>query len=230
MRARCGQSAGRWRPSTGRGGLRPPILVHTAGRAAPTCTAADGAAAGAPLIVVEGQADAEWHGQASLRIAMVGTRGVPARYGGFETCVEEVGRPLVEHGHRVVVYCRAEHEDLLEAADTVPVPSFGESFGNAAVEGMLAGRPVIASKVQALAEILTDGHTGLLVEAGSAQALAEAIIAVASDPARSQALAGAARAEALERFSVERYRTRIAEVVASSCRDPRSRRHPARSR
>jgi glycosyltransferase involved in cell wall biosynthesis len=37
---------------------------------------------------------------------MVGTRGVPARYGGFETCVEEVGARLAERGHRVVVYCR----------------------------------------------------------------------------------------------------------------------------
>ncbi|QCB95426.1 DUF1972 domain-containing protein [Cellulomonas shaoxiangyii] len=37
---------------------------------------------------------------------MVGTRGVPARYGGFETAVEEVGRRLVERGHRVRVYCR----------------------------------------------------------------------------------------------------------------------------
>ena len=41
-----------------------------------------------------------------LRIALVGTRGVPARYGGFETAVEEVGRRLVEQGHQVVVYCR----------------------------------------------------------------------------------------------------------------------------
>jgi glycosyltransferase involved in cell wall biosynthesis len=42
-----------------------------------------------------------------MRIALVGTRGVPARYGGFETCVEEVGRRLVKAGHEVVVYCRA---------------------------------------------------------------------------------------------------------------------------
>ena len=34
-----------------------------------------------------------------LRIALVGTRGVPARYGGFETCVEEVGSRLVDRGH-----------------------------------------------------------------------------------------------------------------------------------
>lgn len=41
-----------------------------------------------------------------LRIAMIGTRGVPAAYGGFETAVEEVGRRLVERGHAVAVYGR----------------------------------------------------------------------------------------------------------------------------
>jgi glycosyltransferase involved in cell wall biosynthesis len=39
---------------------------------------------------------------------MIGTRGVPARYGGFETAVEEVGARLVTMGHDVVVYCRGE--------------------------------------------------------------------------------------------------------------------------
>lgn len=41
-----------------------------------------------------------------MRIALLGTRGVPARYGGFETCVEEVGRRLADRGHEVIVYCR----------------------------------------------------------------------------------------------------------------------------
>jgi glycosyltransferase involved in cell wall biosynthesis len=50
-----------------------------------------------------------------LGIALVGTRGVPARYGGFETAVEEVGSRLVERGHDVVVYCRTD-------ADTAPLP------------------------------------------------------------------------------------------------------------
>jgi glycosyltransferase involved in cell wall biosynthesis len=43
---------------------------------------------------------------AALRIAMIGTRGVPAAYGGFETAVEEIGRRLVDRGHAVTVYCR----------------------------------------------------------------------------------------------------------------------------
>ena len=44
-----------------------------------------------------------------MRVAMIGTRGVPARYGGFETAVEEVGWRLAERGHEVIVYCRSDH-------------------------------------------------------------------------------------------------------------------------
>lgn len=48
----------------------------------------------------------------TLEIAMLGTRGVPAAYGGFETAVEEVGKRLVERGHRVTVYTRgSEHRE-----------------------------------------------------------------------------------------------------------------------
>ncbi|HEY5880117.1 MAG TPA: DUF1972 domain-containing protein [Nakamurella sp.] len=53
-----------------------------------------------------------------LRIALVGTRGVPARYGGFETCVEEVGSRLVQRGHEVVVYCRRLGGDPSEVLTT----------------------------------------------------------------------------------------------------------------
>lgn len=42
----------------------------------------------------------------NMRLAMIGTRGVPAKYGGFETAVEELGQRLVARGHEVVVFCR----------------------------------------------------------------------------------------------------------------------------
>jgi glycosyltransferase involved in cell wall biosynthesis len=41
-----------------------------------------------------------------LRIAILGTRGIPARYGGFETFAEELSTRLIERGHTVTVYCR----------------------------------------------------------------------------------------------------------------------------
>lgn len=41
-----------------------------------------------------------------MRIAILGTRGIPARYGGFETFAEELATRLVGRGHTVTVYCR----------------------------------------------------------------------------------------------------------------------------
>ncbi|MCD2440987.1 DUF1972 domain-containing protein [Agromyces sp. SYSU K20354] len=47
---------------------------------------------------------------APLRIAMIGTRGVPASYGGFETAVEEIGSRLAARDHEVTVYCRSAED------------------------------------------------------------------------------------------------------------------------
>ncbi len=44
-----------------------------------------------------------------IRIAIIGTRGIPANYGGFETCVEEVGQRLVIKRQNVTVYCRKSY-------------------------------------------------------------------------------------------------------------------------
>jgi len=41
-----------------------------------------------------------------MRIALLGTRGVPSAYSGFETAVENIGRRLAARGHEVTVYCR----------------------------------------------------------------------------------------------------------------------------
>lgn len=44
-----------------------------------------------------------------MKIALMGTRGIPASYSGFETCVEQLGQRLAVRGHRVDVYCRSHH-------------------------------------------------------------------------------------------------------------------------
>src|SRR5690349_14211343 len=44
-----------------------------------------------------------------MRIAILGTRGIPARYGGFETFAEELSTRLAARGHQVSVYCRERH-------------------------------------------------------------------------------------------------------------------------
>ncbi|MCJ7696191.1 MAG: glycosyltransferase [Anaerolineaceae bacterium] len=49
-----------------------------------------------------------------MKIAMLGTRGIPASYSGFETCVEQLSKRLVARGHQVTVYCRSTHIDYSE--------------------------------------------------------------------------------------------------------------------
>jgi glycosyltransferase involved in cell wall biosynthesis len=46
-----------------------------------------------------------------MKIALIGTRGIPAAYGGFETCVEEIGQRLVKKGHQVWVYSKKTKEN-----------------------------------------------------------------------------------------------------------------------
>jgi glycosyltransferase involved in cell wall biosynthesis len=48
-----------------------------------------------------------------MRIGLLGTRGIPANYGGFETFAEELSVRLVERGHFVTVYCRERPESRL---------------------------------------------------------------------------------------------------------------------
>ncbi len=101
---------------------------------------------------------------------------------------------------------------VYERAEVVVVPSHGEGFGMVALEAMERGRPVIASAVGGLPEIVDDGVTGLLVPPGDAEALGAAIRELAGDRSRSAAMGASARERALEQFSQERCTERIAEL------------------
>lgn len=105
--------------------------------------------------------------------------------------------------------------DVLASADVVLVPSRTEPFGNTAVEALLAGRPLVASAVQGLAEIVRDGRTGLLVAPGDPVALADGVERLLDDPSLAARLAVAGLADARERFSPERYRAAVADAVLS---------------
>ncbi len=105
---------------------------------------------------------------------------------------------------------------VLERAQIVVVPSLGEGFGMVALEAMERGRPVIASAVGGLPEIVDDGRTGLLVPAGDSAALGEAIADLAADRVRAAVLGAAGRTRALEEFSQERCTDRIEELYRAA--------------
>jgi phosphatidyl-myo-inositol alpha-mannosyltransferase len=89
----------------------------------------------------------------------------------------------------------------LERADVLCAPSLGgESFGMVLTEAFAASTPVIASDIPGYRDVLRDERDGLLLEPGNALALAEALRALALDPARRVRMATAAR-ERAERFA-----------------------------
>ncbi len=67
-----------------------------------------------------------------MRIAMLGTRGIPASYSGFETCVEQLGIRFVARGHSVTVYCRSHHityqDDTYRGMRLVKLPTIANKY------------------------------------------------------------------------------------------------------
>ncbi|MEO6715306.1 MAG: glycosyltransferase family 4 protein [Mycobacteriales bacterium] len=89
------------------------------------------------------------------------------------------------------------------AADIVLVPSRVEPFGNVAVEALAANRPVIASGVGGLPEIIDDRETGRLVPPDDVAALVAVIRELLDDPAEAARLAHAGALRVRERFGSE---------------------------
>lgn len=83
----------------------------------------------------------------------------------------------------------------------VVVPSRGEGFGMVALEAAERGRAAIVADVGGLPEIVADGETGVVVPSDDPAALAEAIVRLASDPARVATLGLAARSRAVTQFT-----------------------------
>ena len=63
-----------------------------------------------------------------MKIAILGTRGVPPQYGGFETFAAELGTRLVTRGHEVTVYCRARGERSWRGIRRLALPSIGHKY------------------------------------------------------------------------------------------------------
>jgi glycosyltransferase involved in cell wall biosynthesis len=80
-----------------------------------------------------------------------------------------------------------------------------EGMGQAVVEAMLSGRPVVATGLGGTAELVEDGVTGRIVPAGDARALADAVSSLLADPRSAAELGRRAQKAARERFDLGRY-------------------------
>lgn len=105
--------------------------------------------------------------------------------------------------------------EVYEAADIVVCPSKMEPFGRVAVEAGAAGKPVIASRVGGLPEIVEDGKTGVLIDRPDPEPLCEKILALAADPAECARLGENARLRVTSKFSKEQLVASLEEIYYS---------------
>ena len=110
-------------------------------------------------------------------------------------------------GYRKDVSALIGQLDILVHASTS-----GEPFGQVVVEGMAAGKPVVATNGGGIPEIVQDGVTGWLVPMGESAPMAEAIVRVLSDPERAAQMGAAGRQRVLEHFTIELTACKVQEV------------------
>jgi glycosyltransferase involved in cell wall biosynthesis len=116
--------------------------------------------------------------------------------------LKEQARDLGLDDHVEWLGQRDDVASLLKAADIGILCSHEEGFANAILEGMAVGLPMIVTDVGGNAEAVSQGVTGLVVPPHDSEALGRAIVELAGDPTRREAMGGAARARAERDFDI----------------------------
>jgi len=96
---------------------------------------------------------------------------------------------------------REDIPDVMAALDVFCLPSLWEGFGLVLLEAMAEARPVVASAVGSIPEVVADGQTGRLVEPGDEDGLAQALIDLLGDRERASGLGRAGQSRQQEYFS-----------------------------
>jgi len=93
-----------------------------------------------------------------------------------------------------------------------------EPFGRVILEGMLLGKPVIATAAGGVPELIDDGRTGFLVSPGNAAAMADALRRVLSAPADARSIGARAREWARQQFSLTKQVAEMSEIYEGAAR------------
>jgi glycosyltransferase involved in cell wall biosynthesis len=117
-----------------------------------------------------------------------------------------------------------ELERRYAAAAVVVCPSRREGFGVACAEAMAHGKPVVASRVGGLLDLVVDGETGLLVSPGDAADLRAALEWLLAEPDLRRRLGAAGRAHVAEICSWERVTEATIDVYREAAGGARRRR------
>ena len=109
---------------------------------------------------------------------------------------------------------RADVPRLLPAFDVFALPSRYEGLPTAIVEAMMCGVPVVATAVNAVADVVVPGETGLLVPPGRPDLMASAVSYLLSSPAAATRMATQAQARLGDRYGISALRAALAAAYA----------------
>ena len=175
---------------------------------------------GAPLLGVVARLEPE-KGHRYLVEAMPAIlRGAPETWlvmvgeGSLETELQARAAALPRPASERIIFTgrREEVAAITGEIDVAVLPSLREAQGISILEAMARRRPVVASAVGGIPEVLTDGVDGLLVPPADPAALAEACIRLACSPSLRRQLGEAGRATVEARFSLDAMVRRVEEV------------------
>ena len=102
---------------------------------------------------------------------------------------------------------------LYQECDVFVLPSAGEGFGIVYLEAMFYGKPVIAAESGAVSEVVSRDETGLLVEYGDAEGLAEAILRLGEDASLRRTLGAAGRQRLQNNFMFRQFREKFQKII-----------------
>ncbi len=118
---------------------------------------------------------------------------------------------LERYGHELGVIKRClffgyqqDVSRFYNAIDVLLLSSVNEGTPVSVIEALAAGRPVVATRVGGVPDVVRDGVDGFLVEAGDVTALADRLAELAADPERRARMGAEGRARVLERYAVDR--------------------------
>ena len=109
--------------------------------------------------------------------------------------------------------------DLVAALDILVMSSYTESFPNAILEAMAMGKPVVATNVGGIPELIEEGQTGFLVPPRDPKAIADRVLSLCRDSARRLQMGRAARARVESNFTVQAVTARLEGIYARSLRE-----------
>jgi glycosyltransferase involved in cell wall biosynthesis len=138
--------------------------------------------------------------------------------GPLRSDIERVSRQL-DPGAVLMLGFVPDIKTFMASCDIVAfptLPTLGEGFGLAALEAMAAGRPVIATRVASLPEIVADGETGILIPPGDSLLLAAALGRLATNLTLRERLGASGRRRAFERFDLNQMVTSTLSVYRRS--------------